>query len=275
MGEKMREIIFILTTRCNQKCSFCCEPHSQDDFSLEYAKYCIDIVSKNSIEWIDLSGGEPLLHKNIVDIAEYSYKKKIKTTLSTNGIILENFYSDLKYNIHQWNLSLHGLKETHNKITNNKYSYDKIIKTCEFLVSENKIVHITYVVTKQNVMEINEVMKILTSIGVQKICFNYVFRRGNGQQYITDSEYSFEDLYKLTKEYGEKAKDIIVYHNYNYDGQCLLLRSNGSIWAVPLSNKYDYKEISTIDCLNNLVKNYIFIDNHLKFQENRLKEIIP
>ena len=274
MGKKMREIIFILTTRCNQKCSFCCEPQSQDDFSFEYAKYCIDAVSKNNIEWIDLSGGEPLLHKNIVDIVEYSCKKKLKTTLSTNGLILDNFYPDLKHKISQWNLSLHGLKETHNKIVNNKNSYDKIIKACEVLVSENQIVHITYVVTRQNVTEIQNIMKIMGAIGVQKICFNYVFRRGNGQKYISDSDYSFDYLYKLTKEYSEKVKDIIVYHNYNYDGQCLLLRSNGSIWAVPLSNKYDYKEISTIDCLNELVKNYMFLDNHLKFQEKRLMEII-
>ena len=269
----MREIIFILTTRCNQKCIFCCEPRSENDFTLEYAKYCIDIVSKNKIEWIDLSGGEPLLNKSILDIAEYACKKKLKVTLSTNGLILDNFYSDLKHKINQWNLSLHGVKETHNQIVNNKNSYDKIINACEFLVSENQIVHITYVVTEQNVTEIQNVMKILVSIGVQKICFNYVFRRGNGQKYISDSNYSFEYLYKLTKEYSEKAKNIIVYHNYNYDGQCLLLRSNGSVWAVPLSNKYDYKEISTIDCFNDLVENYMFLDNHLKFQEKRLMEI--
>jgi len=276
MGIKMREIIFVLTTRCNQKCNFCCEPRSQNDFSLEYAKYCIDIVSKNNIEWIDLSGGEPLLHRNITDIAEYSYKSKLKTTLSTNGLLLEMFYPELKGKINQWNLSLHGLNQTHNKIVNSEYSYSKIISACDFLISKGEIVHITYVVTEQNVTEIADIMDVMNFIGVHKFCFNYVFRRGNGQSYISDNGYSFEYLYGLTKKYTESGKNnMIVYHNYNYDGQCLLLRSNGSLWAVPLSNKYDYKEISTIDNLSNISKNYMFLENHFKFQENRLKEIIP
>ena len=76
-------------------------------------------------------------------------------------------------------------------------------------------------------------MKIIESIGVQKICFNYVFRRGNGQNYISDNNYSFEYLSKLVEKFSEKVKNTIIYHNYNYDGQCLLLRNNGSIWAVP------------------------------------------
>ncbi|OGI07969.1 MAG: hypothetical protein A2Y40_06555 [Candidatus Margulisbacteria bacterium GWF2_35_9] len=88
-----------LTNRCNKQCEYCyyhvgvleasnCEP------SLDEIKKCLDFLHKMKCDSVSLTGGEPLVRKDIVDIISYSHKKELKITLVTNGMALAQFLSD-------------------------------------------------------------------------------------------------------------------------------------------------------------------------------------
>jgi radical SAM protein with 4Fe4S-binding SPASM domain len=93
----MTDAYFILelTTRCNLDCIYCYnvwktqDSPQQKDLSLNEVKAVIENLEKTvSIQGITLAGGEPLLNKDIVGIAEYLRSKNIKTAVTTNGIAL-------------------------------------------------------------------------------------------------------------------------------------------------------------------------------------------
>lgn len=91
---QMKRCEMIITEYCNFKCPYCRGLKSEiygnrniKELSFDEIKRNIDLWCENQpLENIRFSGGEPTLHKNIVDIVAYSKKKGIKRiAISTNG----------------------------------------------------------------------------------------------------------------------------------------------------------------------------------------------
>lgn len=94
--EKPRELCVESTTSCNCRCDFCYNQNSfakngRDDNGLSTAelKKIIDIVSDAGIERIRFTGGEPLLRKDIFELASYAKEKNLQTVLNTNGMLID------------------------------------------------------------------------------------------------------------------------------------------------------------------------------------------
>jgi len=82
-------VALMITENCNAACAHCwfdCDPTSGATMSLTDARNYVDKASRiPSIEWISLTGGEPMLHVNLVeDIVAYASDQGIKTELVTN-----------------------------------------------------------------------------------------------------------------------------------------------------------------------------------------------
>ena len=77
-----------LTRRCNLKCIHCCEDGQMAEASIEQFKAVIDELAKEGCKKLCITGGEPLLRSDLVEILGYIHSKKMYSTLSTNGLIL-------------------------------------------------------------------------------------------------------------------------------------------------------------------------------------------
>lgn len=65
--------------------------------------------------YVSLSGGEPLLHRNIVQIINTLYDERFIVTLATNGLLLNKYFLDEVYNRIKWiQVSLQSLNEEYN-----------------------------------------------------------------------------------------------------------------------------------------------------------------
>lgn len=82
-------IALMITEACDASCAHCwfdCDSTNEATMSQYDAQNYVDKASRTpSIEWISLTGGEPMLHPNLVeDIVAYSSNQGIKTELVTN-----------------------------------------------------------------------------------------------------------------------------------------------------------------------------------------------
>jgi cyclic pyranopterin phosphate synthase len=87
-----REIYLTLTANCNLRCVGCrygrdFMPGSQLPFPM--VRDLLDDCKAAGIQNIRLYGGEPLLHKDVVRMVEYSEGLGLHTLLTTNGILLK------------------------------------------------------------------------------------------------------------------------------------------------------------------------------------------
>ena len=106
-----------VTDRCNLRC-FYCHPvcyeklPSHELLSYEEIARLIRIIKRiGYIEKVRLTGGEPLLRRDIVRLVEMIKSEGIdKICITTNGVLLSNFVNRLKGLITRINVSLDTLK---------------------------------------------------------------------------------------------------------------------------------------------------------------------
>ncbi|MDO5848574.1 MAG: GTP 3',8-cyclase MoaA [Methanobrevibacter sp.] len=116
-----------ITNLCNVNCIYCHHDgmeYSKDEMTSDEIYEICKIAKNIGVKKIRLSGGEPLVRKDIVEIVEKISTLGFKDiSLTTNGVLLEKYSEDLKKaGLHRINVSLDTLNpETYKFITKKDY----------------------------------------------------------------------------------------------------------------------------------------------------------
>ena len=88
----LTDIFLEVTSRCNAKCehcgSSCGDKIPKDEIEYEYLKKALEDVSKKynpSNILLNVTGGEPLLRKDLFDLMKYANSLGYYWTITTNG----------------------------------------------------------------------------------------------------------------------------------------------------------------------------------------------
>ncbi len=98
-GRPVRSLRFSVTEKCNQDCHYC---HAEGqrpeghDLALEEIDRLLKIASGLGIRKIKITGGEPLVREDVVDIISIASKYNDEVSLTTNGTRLAPLASELK-----------------------------------------------------------------------------------------------------------------------------------------------------------------------------------
>ena len=117
LGRPLRSLRVSVTDRCNLRCEYCMPEQeyvwlSRDDLlHFEELSRLVDIFVGLGVDKIRLTGGEPLLRRNLPQLVERLAEKPLKDlALTTNGMLLEEFAGPLKRaGLRRMNISLDTL----------------------------------------------------------------------------------------------------------------------------------------------------------------------
>jgi MoaA/NifB/PqqE/SkfB family radical SAM enzyme len=150
---------YYLTYRCNAYCEFCHfgvhENFNKTPFAkLDDFKRNISEMSELGVKFIDLTGGEPLLHNDIHFMAAYARKFKIQTSITTNTLLYPKFAERLAGNVNLLHFSLDSPdEEEHNKIRKvNCYKF--VLKSISIAKSLGEYPDILFTVTDETYMKL-------------------------------------------------------------------------------------------------------------------------
>ena len=120
-GRPVSNLRIAINSGCNLNCVYCHregEVHPEEALSLEDIKEILRIADKLGIKTVKLTGGEPLLREDIVEIIS-SVPEGIETSMTTNGTLLGPLAHDLKRaGLSRVNISLDSLNpEKYRQIT--------------------------------------------------------------------------------------------------------------------------------------------------------------
>jgi 7-carboxy-7-deazaguanine synthase len=79
--------IFIRTTGCNLRCAYCDTKYAYEDGKDLEIKEIINNIKKIDCKYVCITGGEPLLNKDILNLISYLIKDKYFVIIETNGSI--------------------------------------------------------------------------------------------------------------------------------------------------------------------------------------------
>ena len=82
-----------ITSECNLRCKHCyasAGKKQSDEMTLEEIRSVIDQLNDMGVNYVTVSGGEPMMHEHFFEILDYISKKNMNTMVTTNGTLLND-----------------------------------------------------------------------------------------------------------------------------------------------------------------------------------------
>ena len=177
---QMKRCEMIITEYCNFKCPYCrglkdsiYGSRKIKELSFEEIKQNIDYWCENEpLENIRFSGGEPTLHKNIVEIVKYAKEKGIKRiAISSNGSNKFELYQKLiDAGVNDFSISLDASCASDGDMMAGyiEGSWNKVVKNIKE-ISKLTYVTVGVVLTPTNISKTLETIRFAHDLGVADI----------------------------------------------------------------------------------------------------------
>lgn len=170
---------FSLTDKCNLSCYYCHnegQGHScnVNNLSLDYIKDFVNFVKNNDvyISKINITGGEPLLHKDVLEIIKILSNVCKKIKLNTNGTLLnkEIILKLKECGLTDMNVGIDSFINVQSKPNLYKFNYDiEILKQNVLFAKDYFNVSLNTVVTDYNYKQIEDIINFSRNNGLKKI----------------------------------------------------------------------------------------------------------
>ena len=156
-GRKINYLRISVTQRCNFRCLYCMpkipfnHQPKENLLSFEELFLFVKVAIDEGIEKIRITGGEPLLRKDLSVFIKMinDYKKDLDLAITTNGFLLKDFAKDLKdAGLKRLNISLDTLESKQAKILAHKDVLDSVLAGIDEALSVGLKVKLNTVVLK-------------------------------------------------------------------------------------------------------------------------------
>ncbi|WP_202711558.1 radical SAM/SPASM domain-containing protein [Sporosalibacterium faouarense] len=190
-------ISWSITDNCNLKCKHCYSSKiDEDKYDMSYEKVMevIRLLDNYGIFRITLTGGEPLMRKDIFDIIRELKKRAFCVEINTNGTLINKDISKKlkELDIDGVRISLDGSnKYSHDKFRGIKGAFDKSIKAIEILKEDNHRVNVTTIPNKLNLDEMSSLFNIIDYYDIEEWHFFRLLATGsaiNNKELILNKE---------------------------------------------------------------------------------------
>lgn len=171
-----RNAYYEVINKCNLNCIFCYDSPNytpdQVEGDLALSKRIIDKARQLNITRIAISGGEPLLRKDIFKLITYVKKKMDSAILVTNGILIDKTAArKLKETgIDGISISLESSRKDVHESLRGKGTFEKTLNAVHWLKDagfDKKSLTITATITRKNYHTLNEMPKFAEELGVK------------------------------------------------------------------------------------------------------------
>ncbi len=167
-----RRIYFQITRSCNLECPACfIKAHrAGTHVPVNAVMQMISFLSRHGLAEVRLTGGEPTLHPNFIEILHAFQAAGVYVSVGTNGVINQRTLEALAEARGYWLIcSLDGNKTTHNSYRGD--TYDTILGNLRFLRERNPLLRIrlTTVLTRQNMDQMWHLGQVCREIGAESI----------------------------------------------------------------------------------------------------------
>ncbi len=170
---KLKEIIFSVTARCNLKCIMCDIPASRGvELPTGVLFSALEDAAALGASTAVFSGGEPLLRRDIFELAEFSRKLGLNACLTSNGCLIDEEaagrIADSGVNV--VNVSLEGDRQVHERLRG-AGTYDKALLALRLLRARGVETTIASTVSRYNYSSLEHIVELAGETGATTLKF--------------------------------------------------------------------------------------------------------
>ncbi len=202
-----------LSYRCNLNCIYCyCKGSENKDRELttEDWKKILDVLQKEGCINLTLTGGEPLIRDDFLEIYSYAKARGFIITLFSNGQAFTDEIIDylVKSPLHSLEITLNGItKDTYEAITQVEGSYFKVMQNIRRLAKRKLPLILKTTLLKQNKHEIGKIKRFTEELlgrpSKDKHHFKYdqmIYPRFNRDRAPTNFRLSFKEIVEVKRQ---------------------------------------------------------------------------
>lgn len=160
-----------LTFRCNLRCAHCYIDHedTQKELTLAEIDSLLDTLIAEGCLWLLLTGGEPFVRKDFLDIYTAAKKKGMIVTLFTNGTMITEEIADY---LADWRpfcveITLYGMtKDTYENVTGVPGSHARCLSGIELLLERKIPLKLKTMVLSLNKHELEQMREYTEGLGL-------------------------------------------------------------------------------------------------------------
>lgn len=182
----LRNLQIEVTSRCNERCIHCYIPCSDKEKELSIPKKdCLQIIDQFSSMgglFISFTGGEALLHKDIIELIEYARHKDLEVALQSNLMSLTDGQVEClkELNLARVQVSLYSMNpKIHDQITTIKGSFHKTISAIQKLHEAKVPLWIAFPLMKANKDCYKDIRNYATTIGAKLVVDMIIMARSD------------------------------------------------------------------------------------------------
>ena len=235
--DKRPVVVWNITRRCNLKCVHC-YAHAKNipfdnELSTTEGKNLIDDLAEFGVPVILFSGGEPLVRKDLPELADYAVKKGMRAVISTNGTLITPQTARTLKNIglSYVGISLDGMEEINDRFRGVKGAFRSALEGIENCKKAGIKVGLRFTINKSNAGQISEIFNLLEEMDIPRACFYHLVYAGRGSELVKEdlsheeSRKAVDLILDLTKQLHDKGdlKEVLTVDNHA-DGPYLYLR---------------------------------------------------
>ena len=205
-----------VTERCNNGCVHCYINKPVNDkyarhAELNFEEWCtvIDQIVDEGCLWLLMTGGEPFVRPDFLDIYTYAKRKGLLVTIFTNGTTLNQRIVDYlaKWVPYEIEITLYGhTREVYEKVTKQPGSFDRCRRGIELLQQHGLPLALKSMVIKENQHELQAMKNYAEKLGVR---FRYDMQVNmglDGTHQPIDQRLAPEQIVQFEQKDSERSK---------------------------------------------------------------------
>ncbi|GBE01569.1 antilisterial bacteriocin subtilosin biosynthesis protein AlbA [bacterium BMS3Abin08] len=213
-------IAWEITRRCNLRCVHCRSASEavvkgHPDFPTEDAYRVIDDIASYAKPVVVLSGGEPLMRKDVFDIAGYGTDKGLRMCMATNGLLVDDERCERikESGIKIVSLSLDGsTADVHDDFRKQRGAFEGTIRAAGLFRKHGIEFIINSSFTKRNQEEIPRVYRLAKELGATAWYMFMIVPTGRGEEIMNEliSKEDYEEILEWHYQMEKLEKEMLV-----------------------------------------------------------------
>jgi 12,18-didecarboxysiroheme deacetylase len=205
--DKRPVVVWNITRACNLKCVHCyahaTDGSTSDELSTEEGRRLIDDLAAFGAPVLLFSGGEPLVRKDMPQLAAYAVEKGMRAVISTNGTLIDRSTAQTlkKIGLSYVGISLDGLEPVNDHFRGVSGAFKKALRGIENCQEAGIKVGLRFTINRRNVKEIPGIFDLLEDMEIPRVCFYHLVYAGRGSELVADD---------LTHDETRAAVDLII-----------------------------------------------------------------
>ncbi len=193
-SDKRPVVVWNITRRCNLKCIHCYAHATdqsqvfQDELNTAEGKRLIDDLAEFGVPVILFSGGEPLVRKDLPELADYAVSKGLRAVISTNGTLIspQTAQTLKKIGLSYVGISLDGMEEINDRFRGVKGAFKAAVEGIKNSRDAGIKVGLRFTINRFNAGEIPKIFDLLKTMDIPRACFYHLVYTGRGSTLVND-----------------------------------------------------------------------------------------